>query len=96
MSNIQIGSGATLLHFTDREPATVIAVSTSGKMITIRQDKVVGPVNEGGYAYKFEADPNGTERKFSLRKDGRWLEVGQTGGVRLSLRGRDYYFDRSF
>lgn len=51
----------------------------------------------GSQRYSYEADPEGGIREFSLRKNGRWVQVGESiqGGSRL-IEGRAEYYDYNF
>jgi hypothetical protein len=50
----------------------------------------------GKQRYRYWWDFEGAERKFSLRKDGRWIECGSKKGDRLILGRRDHYYDFNF
>ena len=93
-SNIQVGMGGTLNYWTDNKPVTIIAVSKSGRVVTVQKDRVVHSAD--GESQEFQLDPEGSILKFSRRKNGRWIEVGQSGGLSLSIGRRHYYYDRSF
>lgn len=45
----EVGMGATINHYSDRDAATIIAVSKSGRIITVREDhaKLLNGVNSG-------------------------------------------------
>jgi hypothetical protein len=97
----EVGMGATMLGWTDRSPATIIAVSASGKRVTVREDKATRTDSNGmsdAQSYTYEPDDNGVERAYTLRKNGRWVQVGQSakGGARLSIGSRSKYHDYSF
>lgn len=98
----KIGMGATILRWTDRDAATVVAVSASGKQVTVQQDKATRTDNLGmtdsGQTYTYEADTNAPKRIYTLRKNGAWVLKGDTlqGGERLAIGRRDTYYDFSF
>lgn len=86
----ELGMGATILMWTDRRPCTVIAISPSGKRITVQEDHW----NDG----QFSPDANAQKVDYTLRKCGRWVRQGSrtNGGEWLRLGKRDYYYDMSF
>lgn len=51
----------------------------------------------GRQRYSYEADPEGGVRTFSLRKNGRWVQKGESakGGSRL-IEGRSEHYDYNF
>lgn len=92
-----VGMPATICMLSDRHPATVIAVSKSGKKVTVRKDnwKVIsGSEHDGSAKYEYSEDTTGPTYEFTLRKDGRWKEV--KGSDRLRLGHRERYYDPSF
>lgn len=89
-----VGMGCTLCYYTDRHAGTVIAVSASGHMVTVREDKAIRTDSNGmsdQQAYKFEEDPNGRTHKLYRQGDGRYGK-----GPRLVLGNRNAYHDYSF
>ena len=52
---------------------------------------------EGAQRWEITKDGNGATRKFSLRGNGKWIEVGQsaTGGARL-VAGHSHHYDYNF
>lgn len=93
----EVGSGATILMWSDRHAATVIAVSASGKKVTIQEDKATRADGNGrsdAQSYTFEPDTNGATHEVSLRKDGRW-KIARSDTVVL-LGSRSHYYDYSF
>jgi hypothetical protein len=96
MPKPEIGMGATVTMFSDRYPATVVAVSESGKTLTIQFDKyarVDGNGMSDCQQYTYEADPNGVTAQFRLTKNG-WKRLNCSD--RLLLNYRERYFDFSF
>lgn len=93
-----LGMGATILGWTDRYPATVIAISKSGRVITV-QDDIYTRIDSNGMSecqdYTYTANPNGCTKTYSLRKNGRWVQKG-TKDCYLSLGNRRRYYDYSF
>lgn len=93
----QIGMGATLLFYTDRKPATVIAISKSGKTVTLQEDTATR-IDENGMSdnqhYEYSPDPNGRIFKARQRKGKGWRVCGEGTGVTFGRREK--YFDYSF
>lgn len=95
--NPTIGLGATICYYTDRDPATVIEVSATGKRIVIQEDKATRIDNNGMsecQQYRYDPDPNGKIHTATLRKDGTYRLTGSK--VLISLGKRNRYFDYSF
>lgn len=97
----KVGDGATMLFWTDRKAGTVISVSKSGKRIEVQQDKAIRTDSYGmsdSQSYRYEADPNGTVRAFTKRKNGQFIREGDSmrGGQRVAIGYRNEYFDYSF
>ena len=98
----KVGDGATVLFWTDREAATVVAVSKNGKEVTTQDDTAIrtdmgGPFTED-QSYNFEANPNGTLREWTLRKNGCWVAKGSgmKNGMRCRMGSRNKYRDPCF
>lgn len=90
----KVGDGATVLMWTDREPATVIAVSPSGKTVTVQMDRYRRTDANGMsevQSYAYERNPAGEVLTFRLGKRG-WR--GRGGGV--AFGHREKYHDYSF
>lgn len=87
---------ATLCYYTDRHAGTVIAISASGRKITIREDKAVrvdtNDMSES-QRYDYERDPDGRTHVCYLRKDGRYYS---NQGPRVILGIRNAYHDYGF
>lgn len=91
-----IGMGATVLAWTDRHAATVVAVSASGKTCTVREDMATRTDSNGmseNQSYTYTPDPNGREWTFRLTSKG-WRAAD--GGPGLLLGERRHYHDFSF
>jgi hypothetical protein len=89
-----VGDGVTLCHWTDREAFTVVAVTPSGKTITIQADtatRVDGLGMSDAQTYTYEPNPDG--RILKARRTSRGWRA--TGGTKL-IPGRHHYFDFSF
>jgi hypothetical protein len=46
--------------------------------------------------YEYARNPEGEVVTFSLRKNGRWWQVGRSGGLVLRLGERDSFYDYNF
>lgn len=93
----EVGMGATMLFWTDRKPATIVAVSKSGKRVTIQEDTATRVDTNGmseSQDYTFEPDPEGATYDYSLRKDGSWKMVN--GDSQIRIGSREKYYDYSF
>lgn len=96
-----VGMGATILHWTDRDPATVVAVRHNGATVDIQQDKAHRLDSNGmseTQVYEYIRNPSAPVRTFTLRRNGEWIERGspRNGGTRLALGHRERYHDYSF
>lgn len=87
-----VGMAATVCHWTDRDPATVIRVTQH--TVTVQTDKwrrTDGNGMSDCQTYEYARDTNGKIYTFRM-KQGRW----NCHGLGLSLGGRDRYHDFSF
>ena len=93
-----VGMGCTTLMYTDRHAATVIEVK--GKTITVQEDTATRADKNGmsdAQSYEYTRNENGRILKFTKRKDGRWIQKGDSkNGLGLLLGVRREYFDFSF
>ncbi len=95
----EVGMGASILHFSDREACTIIEVHD--KMVVVQRDKVFR-VDQNGMSesqeYNYERDPGGEQSVFTLRKNGHWVQrgAGMKSGTRLLVGVRREYYDYSF
>lgn len=75
----KVGDGITFHAGSDCYPWTIIAVSPSGKKITVQRDKAVR-TDDNGYGgeqeYSITPDPTGATNELSYRKDGYFHTVG--------------------
>ena len=100
-----VGMGCTLLHWTDRSPATVIEVGKN--YIVVQADNFVRTDKNGfseSQKYEFTANPNGATYTFKFWK-GRWqsAHISESGrlvmskdGSGISLGQRGAYHDFTF
>lgn len=92
-----LGMGATIHHFTDKTPATIIDISSNGKTITLQEDSCIRTDNNGfseTQTYDYAPNPNGEIYTASLRKNGNYQIVKSKTIVSLGERRR--YYDYSF
>ena len=93
----KVGDGATIVMWTDRHAATVIAVSKSGKSAVIQEDKAIrlGKMEMSeSQQYTFEKNPNGAVHKIQLTNKG-W-RIGGQRGTKVLIGVRDEYYDYNF
>lgn len=104
----KVGMGATVRGWSDRDPYEVIAVSPSGKQVTLRAMKaerdptwqpewVAGGfagtvVNQNEQRWIIESDPNGEVIKVNLRKDGQYHHGASPVSMGRAYRFYDYNF----
>jgi len=95
-----VGEGAGVRCGSDVRAYTVIAVTTSGKTVTLQRAKtrVTKPAARYGdrIEYAYEPDPNGSVIKASLRKDGTFRPKGMNGWWNSVTPGYCEYNDPSF
>jgi hypothetical protein len=97
---LKIGGGATLNYWSDRKPATIIAVSPNGKKVTVQEDDAKR-IDKNGMSedqeYEYSPNTDGGVFVFSLRKNGQFVRVGSKIGQGLTMSfGRRKYYDYSF
>lgn len=91
-----VGDGATVLHWTDRTACTVIAVSPSGKTITLQADHAYRTDTNGmsdAQKYRYERDLLGATYTARRNRRGEWKVL--RSGQRV-VAGRRSYHDFSF
>lgn len=96
----QVGAGATILLFSDRQGATIVSVKGK-KTVTVKRDKAIRMDQNGmseSQDYRFEYNPQAEDQVFTLRQNGAWVQKGQpmNSGVRLAIGYRDEYYDFTF
>ena len=101
----EVGMGATVVAWTDRYPATVIAVRKNRKgevvAVTLREDNAERTDNRGMCEWQdwaFSPNPDGRVYEFTRRRNGRFLEKGARKGGSNAVRfgAREKYYDFSF
>jgi hypothetical protein len=97
-----VGDGATMLRWTDRHAATVIAVSGDGKTVTVQRDRAMRTDDNGmseSQTYHYAPDSLGETAVYTRRSNGRYVQQDLTDrehraalviGVRAEYR--DYSF----
>lgn len=95
-----VGMGCTRLAWTDRHAFTVVEVVNT-KTIKVRQDHAKRIDTNGvseSQTYEYTADPNAPIITVTLRKNGRWVEKGESAkhGTAYSIGSRNEYHDFSF
>lgn len=109
MSDIQksdpkIGDGATLLHWSDRTAATVVAIRRymkgpkKGQLreLIIQEDEarlISGSEQDGSARYEYSANPDGIEHVLTKNRQGAWRTKG---GAYIHIGSRQQYRDPSF
>lgn len=105
----EVGDGATLLSWSDRHPATVVAVFKHGKydFVQIQSDNY-RRIDKNGMSedqvYEYTPNPDGSKSTFRLRngvwegvrmnENGRYVKTGSDSKVVFGIRER--YWDPSF
>lgn len=96
---IEVGTGVTYCVGTDRYPYTVVEVKSPRKLI-VQRDSWRRTDSNGlseDQDYEFTPDPDGERRVITLRKNGRWYEVGaHASSCPFTVGHRRAYFDPSF
>lgn len=95
----EVGMGATKLCWTDRHAYTIVEV-VNPKKIVVQADKVTRTDSNGmseSQSYSFERNPEGQKATLTLRKNGAWIEQGDSiKGTVYALGYRSEYHDYSF
>lgn len=97
----EVGMGATVLMFSDREPATVVIIAPNGKQIGIQRDNAKRTDTNGmseSQDWEFSPNPTAAIEYYTLRKNGQWIKEGNSmkNGEVILLGHRDKYYDFSF
>lgn len=102
-----VGMGATLLSWTDRDPATIVEVNLAKKYIVVQRDEAVRVDSNGmseSQEYEFTPNPNAPRMIYKKNRKGIWKrhEFNERGrlvlahGQGLRIGERDKYYDFSF
>lgn len=105
----EVGDGATILGWSDRHPATVVAVFKQGKydFVQVQSDNYKR-IDKNGMSesqeYEYTPNPDGSVSTYRLRNDvwecvrksdtGRYVKTGSDSNVVFGRRER--YYDFSF
>lgn len=97
--DIVVGSGATYSVGSDRYPYTVVEILSARRIVVQADD--YQRIDTNGFSesqkYDFRNNPSGPKVVLSLRRNGRWCEVGQSMSVSgYHLGHRSAYSDPSF
>lgn len=94
-----IGMGCTILMMTDRHAGTIIEVSENKRTVVMQQDhaELVEKRISDQQVYTYAPNLNSRKRTFTLRKNGSYVEQGESlNGTRLRIGDRRQYRDPSF
>ena len=93
----EVGMGATIIAWTDRYAATIVAVSKTGHTIEVTRDSATR-VDDRGMSevqeWEFDSLPDAARETYTRRPDGSYRIKG--GSTRLIVGVRDHYHDYSF
>jgi hypothetical protein len=96
---IKVGQGATCHIGSDRYPYTVVEILSS-KRIVVQADDYKRTDKNGfseSQTYVYKSNPSAIRVVLTLRKNGRWIRVGESmKAASYSLGGRSAYLDPSF
>lgn len=100
-ANPEVGMGATIVMWSDRHAATIVAINERGTTVRIQQDRATRTDDHGisdSQSYAYAPNPEATVQTFTLRKTGRWIRKGESekGGTVLLIGRRDEHYDYSF
>lgn len=99
MQEIKVGDGATKSVGSDRYPFTVVEV-VSPKKIKVQGDSFRRTDSNGlseSQTYEYTPNPDARIVVLTLRKNGRWIEQGESlNGSRYYIGARNAYQDPSF
>lgn len=97
-----VGDGATMLRWTDRHAATVVAVSGDGGAVTVQRDAAIRTDDNGvseSQTYRYEPDPRGETVVYTRRSNGRYVQrdvsdIAHRAALLIGVRAeyRDYSF----
>lgn len=104
-----VGMGATLLGWTDRNPATIVEVFKIGKTqyVLVQEDNAKRVDNNGmseDQTYEYTPNPDAYKKAFRIGRNGLWEAViknendryVKSGGNGLRIGEREKYYDFSF
>lgn len=91
----KVGDGATIYHYSDRSPATIIRVTSSGKTVFLQEDNYKRADNKGmseSQAYLYTQNRKGRKYACTLRADGKYRVSKSNERVIIGVRERYYDF----
>lgn len=103
-----VGMPATLLSWSDRNPATVIEVNMAMRYIVVQDDNYRRVDSNGmseSQEYEYTPNPNGSTKIFKKNKKGQWVlhyvnpetkRLVQSRSCGLRLGEREKYHDFTF
>lgn len=94
-----VGDGATMCLASDRYAGTIVGKSASGKTLLWQQDHAIRTDSNGiseMQEYRYERVPTAFVHKFTLRKNGRYVEKGGSLRSAFLVPGRREYYDPSY
>lgn len=97
----EVGMGATILMYSDRHAATIVEVNASKTRVGIQRDDAKR-VDDNGMSdsqhYEFTPDTSAPVEYYTLRKNGKWVRVGQpqSSGAQIGVGYRSEYYDFTF
>jgi hypothetical protein len=95
-----VGNGAHISNGVDTHSVTIIFVSENGKKVIVQRDDVKPAEGAKPYSNEWEItpNPNNPTACFTLRKNGRFCQIGDTMDTWAFLRlsGRRYYYSYEF
>lgn len=101
----EVGMGATLLGWTDRNPATIVSVKKNkeGKAVAVEITRdEYKRIDSNGMSecqeYEYTPVKDAPRSTYTKRKNGAWVRAGESmkGGARLAIGQRERYYDFSF
>lgn len=95
----KVGDGATIIMYTDRHAATVVAVN--GKAVKVQRDTATRTDSNGMselQSYTYAPNTEAQVETFTLRMTGLYVRQGdnKNNGTKLAIGARRTYHDFSF
>lgn len=108
----EVGMGATIHHYSDKEACTIVRITNAGKTIHVQKDiATINPnfkpaIDAGGFVghctnqddqnYTYERNPEASIYVFSLRKNGKYVEAKSKNGSKLTIGERKEFYDYNY
>ena len=91
-----VGMKCVQNYYTDRRVCTIVDISKSGKKIKVQDNKVT-TINFWESKYQIHDELEGKIVEFTLRKNGRWVRLGDSqNGLGLILNSDNHFIDPTF